>query len=287
MLCFIVIPTWSQQPLASSESPYTLSTHERIHVGLRGGLGLSLPSIVPDSSMQSQPSLNWSAGLVGTLKVGSGYHLEAGADYKHMTSKQTQAGAENRMVLDLITTNVAIRRDRILPPSAGPWSSLYLKAGPTLGYWLNGRGTVSVLGQSHSYPIHFNGKTDSTLAGLQVPGANRWMAGLDIGTGMSIPIARQQKLFLEVRGTFMLTPLSDDSPTYLYIPGQSLAGAPVVLQQRLHSVWITLSYTFVHNTMRSNLGRSTKENQVKKRDPGRQKKTKSYLNTRIKSNVKK
>lgn len=286
MQCVFIIPALSQTPMAN-ESPYTLSTHERIHVGLRGGLGLCVPSVIPDSAAQSQPSLGWSAGLMGTLKVGSGYHLEVGGDYQRTTSKQSGAGTENILALNLITTNIALRRDRIFPRAAGPWSSLYLKAGPTFSYWMSGKGTLSVQGQSYSYPIHFVGKADSTLGGLQVPGANRWLAGLDVGVGMSIPIARQQKFFLEVRGTFMLTPLSDDSPAYLNIPGQSLVGTPVVVQQRIHSAWVTLSYTFVHNTMRSNLGRSTKEKQVKKRDPGKQKKTRSYLNTRIKSNTKK
>ena len=289
LFCIPVIPALSQNPSVANESPYTLSTHERVHVGIRGGLGLSLPSALENNSVKSESALSWSAGLTGSLKIEPRYHLEATVDYQQMTTRQSDPGIpfENTLVLDLITTNFGIRRDRIFSRKALPWSSFYLKAGPTVSYWMGGNGKVKLQGQEQSYPIHFPEQLDSTAGGLEVPGANRWMAGLDVGAGMSIPISRQQKFFVEVRGTIMITPLSDDDPSYLNIPGTSVTSYPVVLNQRLHSVWVTLSYTFVHNPMRSNLGRSTKEKQVKKRNPVKQKKTKSYLNTRIKSTPKK
>jgi len=228
-------------------------------------------------------------GGMGIYKLDRRYQVEAGLAYQQQSSKlNDQTGSESRMRLNLLTLNASVRRTNLVARGRGLFSDFYLCLGPSFNYWLSGTNKFTTPAGQTEYEVFFLDATNQTTVGLQVMGVARWLVGADIGAGFSIPIARQQKIFLEVRGSFGLTPLGAETANAYIVSEPSTLPLQVneIIQQRLNQVWLTASYTFVHNTMKSKLGRSTKEKNVKRRDPRKQKKDKTYLNTRLKSSKK-
>lgn len=272
------------------ESPYTLSTHERIHVGVRLGGALTQPTPTSGSTLSGATSWGWMVGGMATYKLDRRYQLEAGVAYQQQSSKlkDNPTGSESRMRLNLLTWNASVRRTNLVTRGSGIWSDFYVCFGPSFSYWLNGTNKFTTPAGQTEYDVLFLNETNQTTVGLQVTGVARWLVSADLGAGFSVPIARQQKIFLEVRGSFGLTPLGAETANAFIVSEPSTLPLQVneVIQQRLNQVWLTASYTVVHNSMKSRLGRSTKEKNVKRRDPRKQKKDKTYLNTRLKSSKK-
>lgn len=282
----VALSSEAQDMPPQGESPFTKSTHERIHGGIRTGLGLTLtnPSY---ATLTGGQSLSWTIGGLGLLKLSRRYQFEAEISYQRVGSllKNASTQTDSKMNLNFITTGIAIRRTNLF---RGALSDLYISVGPNLSYWMSGSGTWKSSSTETPFQVEFTQSVDSANASMQVMGANRWLVAADIGIGVGIPIARRQKIFLEASVSLGITNLGEDgSSCYLAAPGFTSDFASGMLTQRLHTVWLTASYTFVHNTMESRLGKSTTEKSIKRRDSKKQKKDKTYLNTRIKSSKKK
>lgn len=269
------------------ESPYTPGTHERIHWGLRAGLNLSIPHFGggPPANLDPVPSLGWSAGAMAQFKLSAHWAVLAEAGYSRRVNQLVydSVGSENRLALNLLETAFQVRRRFALPGSRGATSNLYVGLGPNISYWMSGSGTNQFNGIGNTYQVHFDESPAMQTSDVYISGANRWLVGVDLAVGVAAPIY-EQKIFIELRGTLGLTPLgSSGSTSASGMPGYS--GSELerhLLSSTLWTASLNVSYTLVHNPMKSKLGKSTRE-ETKKKNPSRKKKDNSYLNTRIKT----
>ncbi len=267
------------------ESPYTASTYERLHFGLRAGVNFSTGQFESSQEdLRSRWSVGWMAAGMATYRFNRHFVLRSDLGYSRRESwfRNDSANYDNRLKLDF--AELALLAQRRFEAVIGDMhTDIYLGAGPTLSYLLGSSGTIEGPSASMDYGIVLNGLTDTSLHAVYAVGANRWLLGIDLGAGIMMPVAHTQRILLEVRASFGLTPLGNPgSDIQVNLPPYFSPDGSNFLQQRIQSVTFSASYVFAHNILKSKLGRSTKEKDVKKRDPRKQKKDKTYLDTRIK-----
>ncbi len=273
----------SQNTSGLRESPYTPTTHERIHYGIRAGLNLTKCQFGEGTRQSLQPltSLGWMVAGIAAYRFNHRFGLKAELGYTRKVSKfqDDSLGYENRLNLHLVDFSlIAYCR---YPIHIGKLKSdFYFGAGPSLSYWIGSDGSLTTTNGTLHYPVVLSVEPQTSTETMYLTGTNQWQLGLDVGAGIMVPVTRVQRLLLELRANIGFTSLGDPEST-AHFQGLS-ALDPYFLTQKLHSLTLSASYVFSYNLLESKLGRSTKEKTIKKRDPRKQKKDKSYLDTRIK-----
>lgn len=76
----------------------------------------------------------------------------------------------------------------------------HIDIGPTISYWLGGKGTLDAGGPTFDYTIKF-GETedDAPDNAMYITDANRWQWGLSIGFGTTYPVVRHQFVNVDLR----------------------------------------------------------------------------------------
>lgn len=270
-----------------SESPYTASTHERIHYGLKASLNLNFSqfAVAHNPALDAEPSLGWSIAGLASYRFNTRYGIKAEMGYTYARSKYTYDSASyvNQLNLHLLDLHVLANRRFLIGRGSRP-TELYLGIGPILSYWISSDGTVTSTASTLDYTVVFGEPAAGTNT-LYAQAANRWLFGAELSVGTMIPITRTQRLLIELRGSLGLTTLMQ-APAVWAPAGSPMNENPYLLNQRIHAASLSASYVFAYNLMHARLGKSNKDKTVKKRDPRKQKKDKSYLNTRIKSGKK-
>lgn len=265
------------------ESPYTPATHEKIHYGIRAGLNMTIGQLSGGNrpSLQPLPAFGWMVAGVAAYRFNHRFGVKAELGYSRKVSKlqDDSLGYENKLNLHLADFSlIAYYR---YPITMGKLKSeLYFGAGPNISYWMGSDGSLTTSSGTTNYPVVMSGEPAATMETMYMTSTNRWQLGLDIGAGIMLPITRAQRLLLELRANIGFTSLGEPE-SMVNFQGQNYSDTGL-LTQKLHSLTLSASYVFSYNLLESKLGRSTKEKTVKKRDPRKQKKDKSYLDTRIK-----
>lgn len=265
------------------ESPFSPATHEKIHYGIRAGLNLTTSQFGGGTwqSLQPLPAFGWMVAGVAAYRFNHRFGLKAELGYTRKVSKfqDDSLAYENKLNLHLADLSL-IAYCRYPIKLGNLKSDLYFGAGPGISYWMGSDGTLKTTSGSFNYQVVMSGEAATSMETLYLTGTNLWLFSLDVGAGILLPITRVQRLILELRANIGFTSLGGPE-SMAYFQGLGIPD-PDFLTQKLHSLTLSASYVFSYNLMESKLGRSTKEKTVKKRDPRKQKKDKSYLDTRIK-----
>ncbi len=292
ILLMVLCPAFhaaGQGTIPSKESPYTLKSYEKIMWGIRSGINLTTPHFEDGSTRQllsAKSTLGWMLGGLAQFKIQSRYAIQAEVSYSREPNRFAFDHGRSEMELALSFLDVKLLFLRRFPFHLGSLpSEAYFGAGPTLAYWLDTSAKMDTAGHSYSLEVSWDGTPSASTNSLSLTGANRWLLGIDLAAGMSVPVASRQRLLLELRGSLGITNLGGPNSTAILNPPYSPSGVlPAdLLKCNLTTFSLTASYVFTYNLMESKLGRSNKDNVSKKRKKKPQKKDKNYLNTRIKT----
>jgi len=265
------------------ESPYTSATHEKIHYGVRAGVNLTTSQFGHGTRESLQPlhSTGWTVGALAAYRFNHRFGLKAELGYTKKVNRfqDDSLGYENKLNLHLADFSLIVQCR--YPVNIGELQSdFYFGAGPNVSYWMGSDGSLTTTAGTFDYPVVLSGEQAASMETLYLTGTNRWLLGLDVAAGIMMPVNRTHRLLVELRASMGFTTLGETWST-VYLEGLT-SPDPAFLTQRLNSLTLSATYAFSYNLMESKFGRSTKEKEVKKRDPRKQKKDKSYLDTRIK-----
>lgn len=265
------------------ESPYTPATHEKIHYGIRVGLNMTTGQVSGETrpSLQPFPALGWMVAGLASYRFNQRFGIKAELGYARKVSKLKDDSLGYKNTLNLHLADFSFIANYRYPITLGKLKSeLYFGAGPSISYWLGSDGSLATSGGTSNYSVVMSEETATTMETMYLTGTHPWQLGLDVGAGIMLPITRVQRLLLELRANIGFTSLGEPGSMVTF-QGQNFSDTGL-LTQKLHSLTLSASYVFSYNLLESKLGRSTKEKTVRKRDPRKQKKDKSYLDTRIK-----
>ncbi len=285
LLMGIAPVTASGQELDNNrESPFTLRTHERIHWGLIAGITGTLPFFKPEvtPSFTRSAGVGWMIAGRGLVKINRRSYGLVQLGYSRAVSQFGSDSLHNKLKMDLAELSLRFCRRYSLSKA----SDLFVGVGPTIKYWISSSGTLNSPYLSTDYTTVLNGAPDASTT-MYLNNVNRVLFGIELSVGVTTPFITGEKLMFEVNTAYMLTPLGGDgSYSAFYSPWFPKQFEQQQLDQRLLTVTASMSYLFGYNPKASRLGKSTKEKEVKKRDPRKVKKDKAYLNTRLKKKPK-
>lgn len=163
----------------------------------------------------SYPSLSFQAGGVLNIKVSEMFSLQSEFLYHHI-----KKSVENKNAGDWQKESYQYLSIPLLLRASLPWghNELYFNAGPSISYWLAGKGRVY-----HSevfefdlevleYEMAFSGEEASNRYIIQDP--NRVQLGVDIGAGAVLPMGTNF-LMVDLRYTFGHTNMVKTNEKYL------------------------------------------------------------------------
>jgi len=167
---------------------------------------------------RSYPSLAYHAGGVMNVKVSDMFSFQTELLYQ-ITKKHV----ENREIGDWQKESYQFLSLPLLLRASMPWgrNEIYVNAGPSISYWLAGRGEVfhgEVLEfdmEVLPYDIAFSGEEDTYR--FIVEEANRFQLGLDLGIGTVLPMGRNF-LMVDLRYTFGHTNMARETESYIPLP---------------------------------------------------------------------
>ena len=135
----------------------------------------------------------------------------------------------------------------------------HLDIGPTVSYWLSGKGEIYSDGPSYSYKVIFGEppSTGNDFDKMYISKANRWQWGLMAGVGMDYPVTKGQVVFIDLRVGFGGSNLAE----YEGSASLPILGFSDSLDVRFLEFSLGAAYTFEIDWALTKKGKST----VKKR----------------------
>lgn len=274
------VTVFSQELDISRESPYTLSTHDRIHWGVTVGINGSIPNFRPEVTppFTKSAGVGWMAAARALVKISPKSYGLLQLGYSRAVSQFGYDTLENKLKMDFAELSLRFCQKYRFKKV----SDIFVGAGPNIKYWMNASGTMKSASLSTDYPAVINGTPDGS-ATMYLSHVNRWLFGAEVSVGITTPLFTGHKLMIEVNTAYMLTPLgTDDAYSTFNNPSFTTQFQQQQLDQQLLTITASVSYLFGYNPVANRLGKSTKEKNAHKRDPRKQKKDKAYLNTRLK-----
>jgi len=134
--------------------------------------------------------------------------------------------------------------------------NFHFDIGPTLSYWLGGKGTVGLEGFKPYKIVFDKDSADVASDELVIYGANRLQWGLNFGFGIEYPIIKNQSIFVDLRIVFGNSDLIDSSGSSEF----DLFGYDDDLHVRFTQVVLSVSYMFTYDWGGRLKGKSTIKN---------------------------
>ena len=98
----------------------------------------------------------------------------------------------------------------------------HIDVGPTISYWLKGKGTLQADGPESEYKIVFGEPDQFTTDVMYISGANRWLWSFSLGVGLEYPVVKNQFVYVDFRTSLGSTNLgNNDSSVSLPVLGFS------------------------------------------------------------------
>jgi opacity protein-like surface antigen len=138
----------------------------------------------------------------------------------------------------------------------GNW---FFNVGPNVMYWINGSGTISDAAEI-DYDVIFSEPQDSDYRKNYISGNNRWLFGLDFGTGFSFQTSGKESVTIELRYTHGQTFLGGENSSVI-----NMLGFEDDLRTQYRVLNLSIAYLFDVNLKNLRKGKST----IKKSNSGR------------------
>lgn len=131
----------------------------------------------------------------------------------------------------------------------------HLDIGPTMSYWLGGKGELSSTGPTIEYEIVFGDPPAgrSELDKMYISQANRLQWGLMAGAGIEYPIFRSQVLFVDLRAAFGGSNLAESEGS----ANLPILGFSDSMDVRFLEFSLSAAYTFEIDWIQTRRGKST------------------------------
>jgi hypothetical protein len=128
------------------------------------------------------------------------FHSELYFSQKGKKTIVTDNGLENKSTYYFIEAPVLLRLNFEGGSGEAGVYKYHVEIGPTISYWLGGKGSVGLAGFK-DYKVVFNNDTSyvSQTNEMVINGANRLQWGLNIGVGLEYPVKKNQTVFIDFR----------------------------------------------------------------------------------------
>ena len=216
-----------------------------------------------------KPSTSYHAGASISFRMAKNVFLQSSVLYtqkgKHITSKEDSLFS-NKAKYNYIQMPITFTKEIKMRFGKGRFYNIYFGAGPTVNYWLGGRGKLksSDLNENLinppnydlSYHVTFNNDVSDVAVGdMNVQHANRFQLGLNFSLGIVLQPDKINKV--------MLTTRYEIGHSYLSQEGSGDYGLSGILyfkddlQSRFQSFAVSLFYFIDLKTEDRNKGKST------------------------------
>ena len=182
--------------------------------------------------------------------------------YYSMKGKETfivDAGLTNNATYHFLEAPILVRLSFNGAKVSSGIYKWHVDIGPTVSYWLGGKGTLYSDGPTSEYKIVFVDTPPSTseFDVMYISQANRWQWGLMAGVGIEYPVYKHQVVFIDLRVGLGGTNLAEPEGS-AQIP---ILGFSDSLDVRFLEFSLSAAYTFQVDWALTKKGKST----VKKR----------------------
>lgn len=179
-----------------------------------------------ENTYEQKMKYGFQIGGAFDMKLKEMIHFYSELYYSHKGKKTiiTQSSITNDAVYHFLELPVLVRfKFNAGKVSSGPLN-WHLDVGPSISYWLGGKGNLSSDGPLYPFKVIFGYPPESggAIDEMYITNANRWQWGLMAGVGMDYPVTKGQIVFIDFRVSFGGTNLGEyDSEVFMPILGFS------------------------------------------------------------------
>ena len=184
------------------------------------------------------------------------FHGELYYSKKGKNTKIISSGLNNDATYNFIETPLLLRVSFIGGNVAAGELKFHFDIGPTISYWLGGKGQLFADGPVSEYKIKFGelpANPENEI--MYISNANRWQWGLAIGAGVDYPIVKHQYVFVDVRIGLGSTNLGEYDANAIYIP--ETLGFSESLDVRYLEFVLSVAYAFEIDWIQTRKGKSS------------------------------
>lgn len=207
--------------------------------------------------------MGFQVGGIFDIPLKENIHFATELYYSHKGKKTiiTESGLTNDATYHYIEVPILLRFTFVGGQVSSGTLKWHLDIGPTMSYWLGGKGTLSSDGPAIDYKIIF-GPLPATppsigvgTSNMYISNSNRLQWGLLAGAGVNYPIYKGQVLFLDIRAGLGGTNLGEHNAEAILSP--QILGFGESLDVRFLEFSISAAYTFEVDWVRRFKGKST------------------------------
>lgn len=183
------------------------------------------------------------------------FHTELYYSKKGKKTKIVSTGLTNDATYHFMEMPVLLRMSFIGGNAAAGPFKFHADIGPTISYWMGGKGKLYADGPEINYKIKFGEppENSSEFDVMYVTNPNRWQWGLTIGAGVDYPIVKHQYVFVDLRVGLGSTNLAKyDSEASIPILGFSES-----MDVRFLEFMISVAYAFEIDWIQTRKGKSS------------------------------
>jgi Outer membrane protein beta-barrel domain len=174
---------------------------------------------------------------------------------KGKKTKIVDTGLTNDATYHFIEMPVMLRSSFVGGKSAAGNYKFHIDIGPTVSYWLGGKGKLYGDGPESNYKIKFGDPpaNSSEFDVMYITNPNRVQWGLMIGVGIDYPVVKHQYVYIDLRAGVGSTNLAEfDSEASMPILGFSES-----MDVRFLEFNISVAYAFEIDWIQTRKGKST------------------------------
>lgn len=239
---------------------------QKFSFGAKAGALVSWCSFAdPDDSKEfsSLPKAGFLVEGLINFPMKSNYSFQAEGGFSQHGRRVSYANGtwENNSTYYFGNLSMILRRSFQLHVLKNVPTNWFVNVGPSINYWLSGRGNIIVeYGVTQPYSMIFNKPSDLSYDKMFVNDANRWLFGLSGGIGFDATTLRNQKIVTELRVSFAKTYLGNKNSTAI-----NVLGFEDSLKANLLTINLSVAYVFDKDIKESKMGKSNKDKVVNRK----------------------
>jgi len=210
-----------------------------------------------------EPKVGFQVGGIYDMPLTEMIHFAAEFYYSHKGKKTyiVEYGLTNDATYHFLELPILLRFTFNAAKVSSGTLKWHLDVGPTISYWMGGKGNLYSDGPTTDYDIVF-GDLPTTIPPIGTEGtkmyisnANRWQWGLMAGVGINYPIYKGQVLFIDLRTGLGGTNLGKHNAQANIVP--QILGFSESLDVRFLEFSLSVAYTFEVDWVKQFRGKST------------------------------
>lgn len=240
------------------------ATAQQFQMGPRIGPSISLANFGDKDAKDEFSALPKPGFIVGysisfPLKDNFSFAVDANYSQKGRILRFYEGAWRNNVTYKYFETSMLLRKSFDTRIADNVKGNYFFNIGPNISYLLGGSGNVSTEAVSQPYKIVFNEFPTADFTKMYYNNINRWLFGLDVGTGLFAPITKYQDVLVEFRLLLGHTYFGREDSSSI-----ELLGYKDNMKTNYRTLSITVTYIFEEDIKRSRKGKSTLDKKMKK-----------------------